>query len=246
MPTCQWAIAQVTSAPIVGNFPRMKPIWRQKLRDALERKQVSMKALSKAAGLGETFVRDILERGRVPSFENAEKLCEKLDVPYDTIFGDVLPSTVPVAKSGIVEVAGAEFARIPVFDIRFAAGHGSEGGDEEPIDHYLVSMNLLRAATDAPIASIAAFQADGDSMSTTINNRDWVFVDLRRTKLTNPGIYALVYDGERFLKRVSQHLETRAVSLISDNPAYKPQSQTIKKPERLTVIGRVFMSIRRH
>lgn len=220
----------------------MKAGWRDKLREAINLRGTTMKALSKAAGLGETFVRDVLERERTPSIENAQKLCETLDVPYEDVFGDGGP------KSGrIIEIEGLEYARLPVYDIRFAAGAGSVGEEPEtPIDHYLVSINLLRAATDAPVGQISVFQADGDSMFSTINNRDWVFVDRRRTRLTNPGIYALIVDGERLLKRAQQHLETGAVTLISDNPAYRPQQQTIKRPERLGVIGRVFLSIRRH
>ena len=81
-------------------------------------------------------------------------------------------------------------------------------------------------------------------MEPTIFSRDWVFVDRRKTRLTNPGIYALVFEGDGLLKRAAQHLESRAVTLISDNLKYPPQ--TLKKPEQLIVVGRVFMSIRRH
>jgi phage repressor protein C with HTH and peptisase S24 domain len=215
---------------------------------AREAKGLNQTQLAKAVGISSQAIQQ-LESGETRGTKHLVAIAAVLDVTPESLQGvsdGGRKITIPSRKTNIVEIDGAEFAKVPVYDIRFAAGHGSEGGDEEPVDHYLVSMNLLRVATDAPISSIAIFQADGDSMSSTINNRDWVFVDLRKTKLTNPGIYALVYDGERFLKRVTQHLETRAVSLISDNPAYKPQSQTIKKPDRLTVIGRVFMSIRRH
>lgn len=145
---------------------------------------------------------------------------------------------------GIVEIAGTEFARLPVYDIRFAAGAGAHNDDETPIDHYMISMSLLRSCTDAPTTQIAIFQADGDSMEPTINSRDWVFVDRRKSRLTNPGIYALIFEGDGLLKRAAQHLESGAVTLISDNPKYP--AQTIKKPERLSVVGRVFLSLRRH
>jgi phage repressor protein C with HTH and peptisase S24 domain len=144
----------------------------------------------------------------------------------------------------MLEIAGEEFARLPVYDIRFAAGAGSENYDEDPIDWHVISLSLLRGLTKAPLDQLAIFQAGGDSMEPTINNHDWVVVDRGRATLTNPGIYALLFEGEGLLKRAAQHLESREVTLISDNPKY-PQ-QTIKKPERLTVVGRVFLSIRRH
>lgn len=144
----------------------------------------------------------------------------------------------------VVEVNGTEFAVIPVYDIRFAAGYGAQNYEEEPVDHYLLSLNMLRTATDASIKDIAVFQATGTSMEDTIHDRDWVFVDLRKKTLKIPAIYALTVEGEGLLKRASQHLETGTVTLTSDNPRYKPQ--IIKRPDRLIVIGRVFMSIRRH
>jgi len=39
---------------------------------------------------------------------------------------------VIVAAKGLVEIDGMEFARLPVYDIRFAAGAGSENYDEHP------------------------------------------------------------------------------------------------------------------
>jgi len=203
-----------------------------------------MKSVSKAAGLGDTFVRDLLERDREPSVENAIAICSALRVSLASIFAPESEGRT-ITKSGrIVEIAGVEYANLPVHDIRFAAGAGAENWDETPIDYYLLSLNLLRSVSKAPIEEIAIFQADGDSMEPTINNRDWFLVDMRRKQLTNPGIYALVFEGQALLKRAAQHLESKEVTLVSDNRRYPVQK--IKRPERLTVVGRVFLSIRRH
>lgn len=245
MPKCQWALSQVTAVDLVGNVPQMDSAWRQRLRDGIAAKGTTMKRLSKDAGLGETFVRDILERDRNPSIENARKLEEKLGFNEGSIFGSRRgEASVTLSRGDLIEVAGAEYARLPVHDIRFAAGAGAINDDETPIDHYLVSLSWLRSLTRAPLNQIRVFQADGDSMEPTIYNRDWVFVDTSRTRLTNPGIYALVFEGDGLLKRATQHLESGAVELSSDNPRYKPM--TIKKPDRLMVVGRIFLSIRRH
>lgn len=224
----------------------MKQDWRTRLRNALEEDAgKTMRSVSLKAGLGATFVRDALERNRTPSHENARKIEEALGVTYGAIFDPKRDWAASSPTSAIIEVGGSEHARIPIYDIRFAAGFGATNSeDETPIDYYMVSMAFLRTATDAPVSQIAIFQSDGDSMEPTINSRDWVFVDRRKNRLTNPGIYALIFEGDGFLKRASQHLENGSVTLISDNPKYP--SQTIKKPERLQVVGRVFLSMRRH
>jgi phage repressor protein C with HTH and peptisase S24 domain len=91
---------------------------------------------------------------------------------------------------------------------------------------------------------IAAFWVAGDSMQPTIGDGDLCVADLRRTQLTNPGIYAMVFEGEGLLKRAAQHLETKAVTLISDNDRYPPQ--TISRPDQLKVVGRIIASVHRH
>lgn len=148
----------------------------------------------------------------------------------------------------LVEVGGTEFVRIPVHDVRFACGPGSNGDisnhEEDPVDFYMLSLSFLRGLTNAPIDMISILQSDGDSMEPTIKNRDWVVVDRTRTRLTNPGIYVLNFEGDGIMKRASQHLETGVVTLTSDNPKY--ENQIIKKPDRLRVVGRVLLSIHRH
>ncbi len=144
----------------------------------------------------------------------------------------------------ILDIDGEEYARLPVFDIRFAAGAGSSNYDAPPLGFHVVSRAVLRSHTDAPPGMIFGFQAAGDSMEKTICDRNWCFADMRITNLRVPGIYCFEHEGEGLLKRAIQNIEDRTVTLISDNPIYPPQ--TIKKPERLRVIGRVFMSIHRH
>lgn len=158
---------------------------------------------------------------------------------FDYGSGEVAPPA-----SNIVEINGTEFARIPIYDIRFAAGAGSQNYSELPDDHYLMSRHLLRRYTDAPVNMIAAFWVAGDSMHPTIDDGDLCVADLRRTQLTNPGIYAMIFEGEGLLKRAAQHLETKAVTLISDNEKYP--AQTISQPDQLKVVGRIIASVHRH
>jgi phage repressor protein C with HTH and peptisase S24 domain len=226
----------------------------KRLKAARTKAGLSQQEVADKAGVTQTAIAE-LESGRTRRSTRTRELAAAVGTTAKWLEGEG-PLNEPeqpwtgaaavVARSydRLIEVAGAEFARMPVYDIRFAAGAGAVNDDETPIDYHLISMSLLRSMTDAPLNMIGMFQAAGDSMEETIHNRDWVAVDLRLNRAANPGIYALVFEGEGLLKRVSRHLETGAITLISDNKRYEPQ--VIKKPDRLTVVGRVIFSIRRH
>ncbi len=114
-PSRQWAITQVTDGPGVGQYPNMaqEETWRRRLREAVGQSGAkTMKALSLAAGLGETFVRDVLERGRVPSIENLIAISDKLDVSVGWLLeesgGDAMPVDVPLLGSARGAVAGSK------------------------------------------------------------------------------------------------------------------------------------------
>lgn len=233
----------------------------RKARDALSMSQAK---LAKLAGLSQSAIAEI-ESERTLTSPKIVEIAKALQVtpewltnpkadkaafyqnnPLFGAFGSGPAESSP-KEGSVVELGGEEYARLPVFDIRFAAGYGSENHDESPVSWHTMNMQSLRSFTDAPVSQVAVFQADGDSMEPKIHNRDWVMVDLRRNRPTNPGIYALVFEGDGFLKHTSQDLETGAITLVSANPAYR--DQTISSPEtlaRLKVIGRVFLSITRH
>lgn len=157
-------------------------------------------------------------------------------------------STVSTAiartRADLVDMGGREFVNIPIYDIRAAAGFGSENYDETPIDYFPIALSFLRAITDAPWQYIGILQIEGHSMYPTLHDRDLVFLDLRRKSLKKEGIYALNFEGDTIVKRAQQHIETGHVTLTSDNAQYKPQ--VIKHPDRLNVIGHVFWSLTRH
>lgn len=56
----------------------MEPVWIKGIRERMQAKGFTMKSASLAAGLNETFVRDILERGKIPSIDKFAKLAAVL------------------------------------------------------------------------------------------------------------------------------------------------------------------------
>lgn len=213
----------------------------RRLKDAREEAGLSQAQLAKKAGMSQQGVAAI-ESGRTKnSSTKIFQLARALGKPAEWL---AVEGSALKKKDRVVEIEGSEFARIPIHDIMVAAGAGAHNYEEEPVDYYLLSLPVLRAVTTSPIDAVHGLQVMGDSMVETLHDRDWVLIDTRQVTLGREGIYALNFEGDAIIKRVSRHLETGAVTLISDNPRY-PQ-QTIRKPERLNVLGRVILSIRRH
>lgn len=91
-----------------------KDEWRERLRAIIDGPpKLDMKAVSLKAGLGATFVRDLLEKNRTPSVNNFVAVCEAVGAsPLALIYGDETPRvSVPVvgiASDGEGWVAGPD------------------------------------------------------------------------------------------------------------------------------------------
>jgi transcriptional regulator with XRE-family HTH domain len=103
----------------------MNDIWKKRLKKALQDKGLTMKAASLAAGKGETFVRDLFERDRVPSIDNFLELARLVGKPASYLLGEDAGGQEPGLRR--VEVAA-----------HVQAGHWEESWEWEESDRYSV------------------------------------------------------------------------------------------------------------
>jgi len=245
LPTCQWAIAQVTDDPLVGNVPPMDSGWRDNLRDEMYKKGFNMKSLSKKAGLGDTYVRDLLVRDREPSLAKAQKICAVLEVPLSKIFG---------AWDGSIDDADDEdhlpapsvdgFVSIGRFDASFSMGPGSLIADEpEPLGYWVFEEQWLRGLSAVAPDRLAVVKVNGDSMVPTLFGGDLVLIDRSKTRPNIEGIYAIKVGDTAWVKRISVNLKSKKVRVLSDNPLVPKQPEMGE--EELSIIGRVIALVAR-
>lgn len=245
LPTCQWAIAQVTPGPRVGNVPLMESGWRKKLDEAMVEKGFNKKSLSLAAGLGETYVRDLLLRDRTPGLEKASKLARVLGKPIVDIFGDILEGADEADDSCALPAPSVTgFISIGRFDASFSMGPGSLIADHpEPLGYWVFEEQWLRALSSVSPDRLAVVKVDGDSMMPTLHNGDLVLVDRTRTRPNREGIYALQVGDIAWVKRVSVNLKTQKIRVLSDNPLVPKQPEM--NEDELIIIGRVIALVAR-
>lgn len=247
LPTRQWAIAQVTRPALVGNVPSMELGWRDRLRDAMSKKGFNMKSLSKAARLGDTYVRDILVRDREPSLSNAQRLCATLDIPVTKIFGnewDGAEDDAAEPETALPAPAVEGFIPVGRFDASFSMGPGSLITDDpEPLGYWIFEEQWLRALSTVAPNSLAVVKVDGDSMSPTLFGGDLVLIDRSKTKPNAEGIYAIRVGDIAWVKRISINLKSKKVRVLSDNPLVPKQPEMDE--EELSIIGRVVALVAR-
>ncbi len=142
------------------------------------------------------------------------------------------------AANDLIEIAGDELAMIPVYDLGLSAGHGAwSEHDGDPMYLQPYRHQWLRALTNAPLGSLFVARVSGDSMEATLHNGDQVLVDRSRARATKDGIYALRWQDDIMVKRISVDPRNGMLTVASDNPRYQTYKNV--KPESIVILGRV-------
>ncbi len=172
----------------------------QQVEKLLEDHGLSMKAVSLAAGLGETFVRDMIKRDREPSAENFQKVMDAIArlagrVPLDRA-PDVTPANVePVPRALLardVDVLGAAAGS--------EIGRGSFHFSLDPIDRVARPPGLVG------VKGVYAVFVENDSMYPMYSSGDLVFANsLRPPRPGDPVV--IQYPGEAEGDEVSGFLK---------------------------------------
>lgn len=210
-------------SPIVsmGNYPRdfktdfgQNPImdtgWKRRLERILEERGLDMKAVSRGAGLGETYVRDILKRDREPGIDRLQAIADFLRVPLSALVAPVLTPVVGFVRAGADEVA-------------YADGQG-------PFD-------MVPSPPDATGSTVAVI-VKGGSMAGRAEEGDLVYFDRRERTPTDDMIGNLcvigLHDGRVVIKKLHRSngswllLSTTADPIIVESVAWAAPVAWIK------------------
>jgi phage repressor protein C with HTH and peptisase S24 domain len=176
------------------------PLWKRRLQEVVAaRFEGNMKAASLRAGLSETFVRDALVRGRVPTVENLTRLAEASGLPVKAFFSEDF-------TDGQVRVVGF-------------VGAGAEthlyGEGQGPFD-------WAPAPPDARPTTVAV-RVRGTSMAGLIDDGSLLYYDMRSDPPTvdmNGSLCVIgLADGRVVVKKLYKGGKRGRWNLISTNDA---------------------------
>jgi len=86
--------------------------YRKAIQDGLTAKGMTMKSASLAAGLGESYLRDVLNRGRAPSLDKFRKIAEVLDLDPNILLSTELDDSLNSDVSGVARSRGEKGKKV--------------------------------------------------------------------------------------------------------------------------------------
>lgn len=132
-------------------------------------------------------------------------------------------------------------ASIPMYDVECAAGSGRDFTEEKVLGYFHMDRAVL-AELKLPADSGAWVRARGDSMVGTIDDGDYVFVDFSQRDPSREGVYLILMDGERRIKRM-QRVAGGGWLLISDNSRYDKELIKPEQKQFVEVLGRCLVNL---
>ncbi|ACL73559.1 putative phage repressor [Thioalkalivibrio sulfidiphilus HL-EbGr7] len=213
----------------------------------------SQAALAQQLGVHKNSIGNYERGERTPDADFLRKL---MDAGYNANWvitgegpmrlGEPEPAAPQAAPEHMIQEVGEEYALVPLYDVRAAAGHGAVVEEEQVTDSLAFKRQWIHQELHANPADLYLIYVDGESMEPTLRPGDVILVDRRSAQaVPRDGIYVLRMDGSLLVKRL-QRLPGRKVKVTSDNPAYEPFELALDTPgEDLAIIGRVVWSGRR-
>jgi hypothetical protein len=113
---------------------------------------------------------------------------------------------------------GGAYVQVPHYDVEVSAGDGCQWVDHANNDPLVFRARWFQARGAKP-EDCRAIYVRGDSMAPTLNDGDTVLIDVSRTQVRDDSIYALVYGGDLYIKRLFR-IPGGGLELRSDNPRH--------------------------
>lgn len=142
--------------------------------------------------------------------------------------------------------AALRLCRIPVYELRLAAGAGAPAwAAEEPKEWLDVPVEFLTGYLRVDPRQAVAFPVVGESMEPAIRDGELAIMDRSDTTIERDGsVYVLRRHDDLFVKRVFKRAG-RSYLLRSDNPTFGEETVPASEFDEITVLGRIGGSLRR-
>ncbi|HCT7149082.1 XRE family transcriptional regulator [Klebsiella pneumoniae] len=209
-------------------------------------KNIKIAELAEAVGVDAANI-SRLETGKQKQFseQTLNRLAQALSVSVPDLFtSDENDNTVHInSKKYASPVKDVDVYRVEVLDVSASAGAGHiNGSDVIDVIHAIEFSNdqALAMFGGRTPSGVKVINVRGDSMASTIEPGDLIFVDVTINEFDGDGIYVFGFDGKVYVKRLQMIPDQLLV--ISDNPRYREWNITKENEHRFYIYGKVLIS----
>ncbi|WP_257638201.1 LexA family transcriptional regulator [Janthinobacterium sp. UMAB-56] len=216
--------------------------WHKRLTQAREEKGIKKSAFAKLVGVSPPTVTD-WENGETKMIEGANlvKVCSALGISPEWLLDGVTSITDLVPDSMRVVLADGlqkNYYDIPLVTLRLQAGItgfqtdvDSSEGSSIPIPKFWADRRAYNPNR------LLAIKVKGQSMEPTLFEDDIVFINLDDKAPADNAVFAVNYDGEAVVKRMSR--DAGQWWLMSDNSDQRKYYRRACRGAECIVIGRI-------
>lgn len=203
---------------------------RKKIENLLKDKGISLSSASTKIGKNVAYLHQFINKGspvELPE-EQRIKLANLLEVDEQEL------TDKPLFRS-LFKNKKSNIANIDMLDVSACCGDGNENDLETVVGAWQLPLVDYNAMSLSAPENIKLIKAVGDSMTPTVSDGDYVFVDISNQSINSDGVYVLRLPTGLSIKRIQNSL-TGDVIVRSDNPAYEPLTAKLGE---VKILGRV-------
>lgn len=203
-----------------------------RLKSAMERRQINARELAQSAGVGASFVYDILGgKSRNPTGAKLGAVAEVLGVSIGWLLEgeESAPAVAPIVT-------------IPPIAIEVTASGISVVTLQENASPWRFHRDWLEHELKVPVERLRAIEIRDDSMAPTLEQGDMVLVDMGSAPENPQGVYVLLDRLGLAVRRISPTADAGNLTVAADNSAIAAR---MLPAAELHILGRVVWSARK-
>lgn len=211
---------------------------RDIIRDRRKALGLSQNALGKLIGVSQQHL-DRMEKGYPIPIDKVPLLAEILHIDK----AELLPEELLPHLDGVSAIASKisslftkkeDAVTIDMIDATACCGDGIDNLPEKVCGHWMLPLAEFKSLTSGNPSNIKMLRVQGDSMQPTINEGDFVWVDVSNNYVGSDGIYLIRMATGLAVKRLQAGLNN--VVIKSDNANY---SDITAEVGELKIVGKV-------
>lgn len=203
---------------------------RQRLLQLATDRGASLSALSDLIGRNSTYLQQFIRKGSPRKLEETDR---RTLARFFGVDESELGAPEEFSSPTLPKPTRGDWVDVPRLPLGASAGPGALALEELPIGAFRFSARWLREQGLDP-RMLSAIRVEGDSMEGTLRDGDEILVD-RSPRPLRDGIHVVRAGDALLVKRVDLG-RPGTITLVSDNPAYRPIELA---PDDVEVIGRV-------